>query len=249
VALDNSTGPTRGRVYVTSGNSEKASIFAYGPTAPADTLALAKTGVGAGTVKSEPAGIACGTACTAEYNVGEAVTLTAVPDPGSALAGWSVNGSPATCPGTGACQLSLSSDTEVIAEFNALPPQTLTAQGVAAAVNGAVSVSATATTATGLKLARPSVSGRAATLEATVPSVGVLSASGEGLSPIVGSPVTSGHAALHLRLNSAGVRALRRAKRRRLKVRVTVTFTPNSGGATTALTRTVTFKAKNREKR
>jgi hypothetical protein len=122
VAVDNSAGPTKGRVYTTSGNGEKASIFAYGPTAPAHTLEVTSTGAGTGSVKSEPAGIACPTACAAEYDVGQSITLTTVPDPGSAFSGWTVNGNPATCPGTGDCQVALNADTEVNAEF-VLAPQ------------------------------------------------------------------------------------------------------------------------------
>jgi hypothetical protein len=132
VAVDNSTGPTRGRVYLTSGNSEKASIFAYGPTTPAHTLTVAKAGAGTGTVKSEPAGIDCGTACTAEYNAGEAVTLVAAPDPGSAFAGWSVKGAPGTCTEIAACHLTLGADAEVSAEFEVAPAAPLATQAPAA---------------------------------------------------------------------------------------------------------------------
>ena len=47
-------------VYVTSGNSEGSAVFVYGPTAPAHTLKVTKTGSGGGTVTSSPAGIDCG---------------------------------------------------------------------------------------------------------------------------------------------------------------------------------------------
>ena len=135
LAIDNSAGPTRGRVYTTSGNGEKAAIFAYGPTAPAHLLTVAESGAGTGTVKSEPAGIDCPPACAAEYDVGEALTLTAIPDPGSAFAGWTVKGSPGTCTEIAGCHLTVSADTEVSAAFTVAPapapiaPATLPAAG------------------------------------------------------------------------------------------------------------------------
>jgi Divergent InlB B-repeat domain/NHL repeat len=115
VAIDNSGTATQGDVYVTSGNTEKSSVYAFGPTFPAHTLEVTKTGEGEGTVTSEPAGIECGTACTAEYNADEEVVLTAVPDSGSAFAGWSGGG----CSGIVPCHLTLGADGAVSASFEA----------------------------------------------------------------------------------------------------------------------------------
>lgn len=120
LAIDNSGGATQGDVYVTSGNTEKASVYAYGPTGPAHSLAVTKTGAGAGTVTSEPAGIDCPPACAAEYNAGSEVVLSAEPAPGSAFAGWSGG-----CSGTSPCHAVLGADTGVSAEFEPLPPQPL----------------------------------------------------------------------------------------------------------------------------
>jgi DNA-binding beta-propeller fold protein YncE len=144
LAVDNSPGPTKGRVYTTSGNGEKASIFAYGPTAPAHVLTVAKTGAGTGTVKSEPAGIDCASACAAEYNVDEAVTLTAVPDPGSAFAGWTVKGAPGICTEIAACHLTLGADTEVSAEFEVAPQAPATVPSAPALSPPAVSAAGAA---------------------------------------------------------------------------------------------------------
>jgi hypothetical protein len=122
-----------GNVYATSGNDEKASLYGFGPTMSAGSLAVAKTGAGEGTVTSEPAGINCGTACAAEYNAGEEVVLTAVPDPGSAFAGWNGGG----CNGTSPCHLTIGGNTEVSAEFEALPPAPLGAAQIATAATPA----------------------------------------------------------------------------------------------------------------
>jgi hypothetical protein len=54
-----------------------------------------------GTVTSTPAGILCGTACSATYVSGTAVTLTATPAIGSTFTRWSGGG----CAGTAACTL------------------------------------------------------------------------------------------------------------------------------------------------
>jgi Domain of unknown function (DUF1929)/Bacterial Ig domain/Divergent InlB B-repeat domain len=65
------------------------------PTPLLHSLSVTKSGSGSGSVASttiiptgQPA-IACGTTCTASYTDGTAVTLSAVPNPGSVFAGWS----------------------------------------------------------------------------------------------------------------------------------------------------------------
>lgn len=139
-----------GKVYVTSGNSDNSEssqldregkpvegslLYTFGPTAGARTLTVTKTGTGGGTVTSSPAGIACGSACTAEYDEGAKVTLSAVPDSHSAFRGWS-----GACAGTASCQLTMSVARSVVAEFEALPQQTLEV-GIAGAGEGTVTSS------------------------------------------------------------------------------------------------------------
>lgn len=75
-------------------------------------LTVAKAGGGTGTVSSAPAGIACGVACTALFEEGTAITLTAVADAGSEFTGWS-----GACSGTGPCPFILGEGTEVVANF------------------------------------------------------------------------------------------------------------------------------------
>lgn len=85
------------------------------------TLSLAKAGSGSGTVTSSAAGISCGAACSHAYPNGTIVTLTAAAATHSAFAGWSGGG----CSGTGACVVTMSSDTSVTATFSPAP-ETLT---------------------------------------------------------------------------------------------------------------------------
>ncbi len=62
-------------------------------------LHVIRAGTGSGTVTSAPAGIRCGSACSASFTPGTSVTLTAAPSRGSAFAGWSGGcaGSSASC--------------------------------------------------------------------------------------------------------------------------------------------------------
>ena len=76
-------------------------------------------GNGSGNVTSKPAGIQCGSAnnvCSAPFASGASVTLTATPDPGSRLTGWS-----GACTGTGSCVLDMNSDKQVTATFDRNP--------------------------------------------------------------------------------------------------------------------------------
>ena len=61
------------------------------------TFTITKTGTGAGTVTSNPAGINCGSDCSEQYGGGTSVDLTATASPGSIFTGWSGGGD---CTGT-----------------------------------------------------------------------------------------------------------------------------------------------------
>ena len=78
------------------------------------SLTVSKTGTGSGTVTSSPAGISCGATCSASYNSGTVVTLTASPAGGSTFAGWSGAG----CSGSGSCVVTMSAAASVTATFN-----------------------------------------------------------------------------------------------------------------------------------
>lgn len=81
-------------------------------TTSATTLTLSVTKAGSGTVSSSPAGIRCGTACTATYPSGAVVRLVAAPAPGSIFAGWSGG-----CSGTGRCTVTVTGNIAVTATF------------------------------------------------------------------------------------------------------------------------------------
>ena len=75
--------------------------------------AVTKAGDGGGTVTSAPAGISCGTVCSAGFDESSSVTLTAKADTKSTFTGWSGGG----CSGTGTCQVTLNADTTITATF------------------------------------------------------------------------------------------------------------------------------------
>lgn len=86
------------------------------------SVTVNKAGTGTGTVTSAPAGINCGGACTAQFNQGTTVTLTAAPSAGSTFFGWTGGG----CAGTGTCVVT--TNATVMATFNTTgpPPFTVT---------------------------------------------------------------------------------------------------------------------------
>lgn len=76
-------------------------------------LTVTKAGTGSGTVTSLPAGINCGAACSASFDQGTSVTLTATPATGSTFAGWG-----GACTGTGTCNVIMDSNKTATATFN-----------------------------------------------------------------------------------------------------------------------------------
>ena len=107
----------RVRAFNTAGDSAYTNE-GCGTTLQAFNLSVVRAGGGSGTVTSSPAGINCGTTCSASFTSGTAVTLTASPAAGSTFAGWSGGG----CSGTGTCTVTLTAATSVTATFQMLPP-------------------------------------------------------------------------------------------------------------------------------
>src|SRR5437899_2559725 len=77
------------------------------------SLAVIREGTGNGTVTSNPPGIDCGANCSASYDGGTVVTLTATSAPDSTFEGWTGGG----CSGTGPCTVTLTANTTVFARF------------------------------------------------------------------------------------------------------------------------------------
>jgi hypothetical protein len=85
-------------------------------TSAGHTLTVSRNGSGTGTVTSSPAGINCGTTCSAFYSEGTTVTLTPTADAGSSFTGWS-----GACSGTGACIVTMDQARSVTATFDLIP--------------------------------------------------------------------------------------------------------------------------------
>jgi hypothetical protein len=105
------------RAFNTAGDSAYTNE-ACGTTPQVFNLSVVRAGGGSGAVTSSPAGINCGTTCSASFNQGTPVTLTASPAAGSTFAGWSGGG----CSGTGTCTVTLTAATSVTATFQMQPP-------------------------------------------------------------------------------------------------------------------------------
>jgi hypothetical protein len=117
-------------------------LFWYGPTTLVATthgrgmftanvaptafrLAVGKAGAGTGPVTSNPAGIACGSACSDYFPAGASVTLTATPNSGSVFGGWS-----GACSGTSAnCVVAMDAVRNVTATFHVGYALTVTKAG------------------------------------------------------------------------------------------------------------------------
>src|SRR5579863_8945177 len=76
-------------------------------------ISVVLAGTSTGTVTSNPTGISCPPTCSASFNSGTTVTLTATPGKGAFFAGWS-----GACTGRSTCKLTLKANESVTATFN-----------------------------------------------------------------------------------------------------------------------------------
>lgn len=113
------SGTANCRVRMTEAKSVTAS-FEKGDTTRVLTVTL--TGNGVGKVESNPSGVLCPGSCSASFDQGGAITLTASATPGSTFAGWTG----AACGTEPVCKLTLDANANVTASFNAVPTVTLT---------------------------------------------------------------------------------------------------------------------------
>src|SRR5258706_287699 len=79
-------------------------------------LTVTKAGSGAGSVTSNVTGINCGATCSANFNPGTVVTLSAAAANDSVFTGWS-----RACSGTGSCMVTMDSAKAVTATFDGNP--------------------------------------------------------------------------------------------------------------------------------
>src|SRR5260370_28608317 len=94
-----------------------------GGETPVFAVAVTLAGNGTGTVTSSPSGINCGTACSANFNAGTSVTLTAAPAVSSTFSGFSGDCSGATC------SLTVGAAKSATASFVKMHTLTVTATG------------------------------------------------------------------------------------------------------------------------
>jgi len=200
-------------------------------------LTITKNGTGTGSVECNTGGGPG--ACAAEYDKGTKVTLSATPTAGSTFAGWS-----GACSGTGACEVTLTAATSVAATFTA-EEHTATTSTTPTIVPPPIVVPPPPSPVppSNKFTAAVTVKGAIMTLKLILPGPGVVSAgsSGKDLKSARANEPRAGAATLKMSLTAAGKKALK--KKRTLKLRVTIAFTP-TGGSTGSIVKTVTLKAK-----
>src|SRR5205807_1525829 len=89
VAVGDFNGDRRPDLAVANFNSNNVSVLINNTALARNTLTVTKAGTGNGTVTSDPAGINCGATCSAAFDSGTVVTLTATPGFLSIFSGWS----------------------------------------------------------------------------------------------------------------------------------------------------------------
>ncbi len=101
------------------GNPLPTKTWSFTTSALTQVVSVTITGTGAGTVNSDPAGIACGSgSCSAPFYYDTQATLLATPSAGSVFAGWT-----GACTGSVSdCSTTMDSNKTVSANFTTCPP-------------------------------------------------------------------------------------------------------------------------------
>lgn len=186
---------------------------------PNFTLSVSSRGAGEGLITSSPAGISCPSTCRASFPEGETIVLSANPAQGSSFAGWS-----GACSGAGACRVVIGADSSASATFSQGAPQSPPTPAAPSISLGAVSAT----------------NGQMIALQVSVPAAGTLTATAPYIEAAK-EKVKAGTSSLELRLSAQGKRALAGARRHRLAVKVTVSFTPAGSKSALTATKTIVF--------
>ncbi len=197
--------------------------FAVVPPGQFD-LTVSKSGTGAGTVTSSPAGINCGSDCSETLVDGTSVTLTASPASGSSFTAWSGAG----CSGTSTCTVVMSEARAVTAQFtaNAPPPKPSNVFPTPKVKAGASALSSR------VHVPGPGTITQRVTRSSNLAAVLTVCKTS-------GKATKAGWVKLTCKLNAATRKALRQ---RSLRVSVKTTFTP-TGGLPASKTQAVTLKS------
>ena len=91
----------------------KTVAAAFSASSSSFALSVMTSGTGIGSISSMPAAINCGATCSATFNAGTVVTLTAAAGFGSAFTGWG-----GACTGMGACTVTMDTAKSVTASFS-----------------------------------------------------------------------------------------------------------------------------------
>ena len=128
------SGPGSSCTVAMNGDQAVTATFTTVIPIPMSTLSVQKIGSGSGTVTStNQAGINCGSTCGASFPTNSLVTLTATPATGSTFIGWS-NG----CTGTGSCDVTLTGDQTIVAQFDLVPDMVTLSVNTSGPGNGTV---------------------------------------------------------------------------------------------------------------
>jgi hypothetical protein len=185
------------------------------------SLSLSLGGSGQGLITSSPAAISCPAACSAQFGEGETLILAASPAQGSTFAGWS-----GACSGIGTCRVILAADTTVGAAFEREAPPPVPAAPPSLILGAASSAP----------------NGHSVSLQVTVPTPGTLTTKAPYIKPTKAKVPAAGPTTLKLALTAAGKAALAKARRHRLTVKLSVSFTPAGSKSTLTATKTVVFQ-------